>query len=176
MTPVRRADVDPDRGPSDPMQVFTTLNGCRVDYVLIGGWAVIAHGSSRMTQDVDFVAGTDSFNLDRLARALAELGAELWGVDAHLLGIELNTETLANGANFTLTTEAGGVDFFNAVPGGAAYSEVRRRAVAALVRGQRVKVAGREDLIRMKRAAGRPRDLEDLAFLEEASARERRAP
>ncbi len=163
--PVRRADRDPDRGPSDAPRVFGTLNRHGVDYVVIGGWAVISHGRVRTTLDVDFVADVEPGNLERLATALAELRAELWGVDAHLMGIELDAETLASGANFTLTTDAGGVDFFNEVPGQVPYVDLRRRAVAGRVRGEVVKLAGREDLIRMKRAAGREQDLEDLAVL-----------
>ncbi len=163
--PVRRADRDPDRGPSDPPRVFRTLNQYGVDYVVIGGWAVIAHGRVRTTLDVDFVADVEPANLERLAGALNELRAELWGVDAHLLGIELDADTLASGANFTLTTDAGGVDFFNEVPGQVPYHEMRRRAVSGRIRGVPVRLAGREDLIRMKRAAGRDQDLEDLAVL-----------
>ena len=157
--PVRRADRDPDRGPSDPPRVFRTLNEHGVDYVVIGGWAVIAHGRVRTTLDVDFVADPNPANLQRLAGALADLRAELWGVDAHLLGIDLGAETLAEGANFTLTTDAGGVDFFNEVPGQVRYRDLRRRAVTGRVRGVPVRLAGREDLIRMKRADGREQDL-----------------
>ncbi len=163
--PIRRADRDPDRGPSDPPRVFRTLNQHDVDYVVIGGWAVIAHGRVRTTLDVDFVAHVEPANLGRLAAALAELRAELWGVDAHLLGIELDAETLAGGANFTFTTDAGGVDFFNEVPGQVPYLDLRRRAVTGRIRDVPVLFAGREDLIRMKRAAGRDQDLEDLAVL-----------
>lgn len=118
----RRADRDPDRGPSDPPRVFRTLNQHGVDYIVIGGWAVIAHGRVRTTLDVDFVADAARANLERLAGALAELRAELWGVDAHQLGIELDADTLASGANFTLTTDAGGLDFFNEVPGQVPYA------------------------------------------------------
>lgn len=163
--PVRRADRDPDRGPSDPPRVFRTLNQHRVDYIVIGGWAVIAHGRVRTTLDVDFVADVARGNLERLAGALAELRAELWGMDAHLLGIELDADTLASGANFTLTTDAGGLDFFNEVPGQVPYRDLRRRAASGRIRGEPVRLAGREDLIRMKRAAGRDQDLEDLAVL-----------
>jgi len=131
---------------------------------------MIAHGSTRTTQDVDFVAASDPLNLQRLERALAALGAELWGVDAHLLGIELDARTFAEGANFTLATAAGGLDYLNEVPGGVPYEQLRQRAVVAESRGVRLLVAGVDDLIRMKRAAGRPRDLQDIAFLTQLEA------
>jgi len=165
--PVRRADTDRDRGPSDPARVFRVLDEHGVDHVVIGGWAVIAHGRVRITSDVHLVVAPARENLKRLERALAELRAELCSVDAHLLGIGLTAEQLASGGNFTLTTDAGGVDVFKAVPSGAPYADLKRRSLERRVRGTPVSVAGREDLIRMKRAAGREIDLEDLAVLTE---------
>lgn len=163
--------ADPwDRGPSDPRKVLETLVRHGVDFTVIGGIAVIAHGHPRNTRDIDFVAATDVPNLERLAAALRELRAELWGVDAHLRGIELDADTLANGANFTLVTDAGGLDFFNDVPGGAPYEELRSRALVVEMSGLRFPVAGRDDLIRMKQAAGRPQDLDDIAALTDPAA------
>jgi predicted nucleotidyltransferase len=168
-------DTVGDRGPSDPLLIFETLTRHGVDFVAIGGWAVISHGSTRNTRDVDFVAAPDHANLARLEAALAELDAQLWGVDAHLLGIELDARTLAEGGNFTLVTRAGGLDFFNEVPGGAPYEQVRARSVVVdLGGGVQIRIAGTDDLIAMKRAAGRPRDLEDIATLTHIE-RERRS-
>jgi predicted nucleotidyltransferase len=168
-------DTMGDRGPSDPLLIFETLTRHGVDFVAIGGWAVISHGGTRNTRDVDFVAAADADNLARLEAALAELDAQLWGVDAHLLGIELDARTLAEGGNFTLVTRAGGLDFFNEVPGGAPYADVRARsAVVDLGDGLEVRIAGVDDLIAMKRAAGRARDLQDIATLTHIE-RERRA-
>jgi predicted nucleotidyltransferase len=171
------SDIDTmgDRGPSDPLLIFETLTRHGVDFVAIGGWAVISHGSTRNTRDVDFVAATDDANLARLEAALQELDAQLWGVDAHLLGIDLDARTLADGGNFTLVTRAGGLDFFNEVPGGAPYDEVRARSVVVdLGDGLEVRVAGIDDLLAMKRAAGRPRALQDIATLTHIE-RERRS-
>jgi len=159
-------DTMGDRGRSAPRDIFEVLVRNGVDFVVIGGVAVIGHGGTRVTQDVDFVAATDADNLARLEAALAELDAQLWGVDAHLLGIELDARTLAEGGNFTLVTRAGGLDFFNEVPGGAPYADVRARSsVVDLGDGLEVRIAGVDDLIAMKRAAGRPRDLQDIATL-----------
>lgn len=164
--------ADPwDRGPSDPRRILEVLVRHGVDFTVIGGIAVIAHGHPRNTRDIDFVAATDRPNLERLVAALRELTAELWGVDAHLLGIELDAETLASGANFTLITDAGGLDFFNEVPGGVPYEELRARALVVDLSGLQIRVAGRDDLIRMKQAAGRPQDLDDIAALTDPGAR-----
>jgi predicted nucleotidyltransferase len=151
---------------TDPRRIFETFGRLRVEYVVIGGIAAIAHGNTRNTRDVDFIASADRANLERLAAALRELGARLSGTDAHLLGIDVyDPETLGSGANFTMETDAGGLDFFNDVPGAAPYDELRERALAVDLDGLTVRVAGRDDLIRMKQAAGRPQDLADIAAL-----------
>lgn len=150
----------------DPTRIFETFARYAVDYIVIGGIAAIVHGHTRNTRDVDFLAATDRGNLERLAAALRELGARLSGVDAHLLDIDVyDPATLAGGANFTMETAAGGLDFFNDVPGAAPYEELRGRALAVDLNGVTIWVAGRDDLIRMKLAAGRPQDLADIAAL-----------
>ena len=122
---------------------------------------------------MDILAALDRTNLKRLAAALRELKARLSGVDAHLPGIDVyDPAVLGNGANFTLETAAGGLDFFSAVPGGAPYADLKRRAIAVdLGRGLTIRVVGFDDLIRMKAAAGRPEDLSDIAALTAPAAR-----
>ena len=150
----------------DPARVFDTLHRHGVDYLTIGAFAVIAHGYVRATADIDLVARQDADNLARLAAAFAELGARLRGVDAELLDIDpTDPATLANGASFTLDTDAGPVDYLNDVPGAAGYDDMRRRAIDARAAGVTVRVVSLADLIRMKRASGRPQDLLDIAQL-----------
>lgn len=146
--------------------MFSTLERHRVDYVTIGAFAVIAHGYVRATADIDLVARQDRDNLERLAAAFGELNARLRGVDADLLGIDpTDPDVLANGASFTLDTDAGPVDYLNDVPGAGDYEDLRERAVEARAAGVVVRVVGLDDLIRMKRASGRPQDLRDIANL-----------
>ncbi|MBW3663395.1 MAG: hypothetical protein KY469_09875 [Actinobacteria bacterium] len=150
----------------DPPRIFATLERHGVDYVTIGAFAVIAHGYVRATADVDLIAGQERQNLERLAAAFAELDARLRGVDAHLLGTDpTDPDTLASGASFTLDTDAGPIDYLNDVPGVDDYDAVRARSVEAEAAGVVVRVAGLDDLIRMKRASGRPQDLRDIANL-----------
>lgn len=152
--------------PSDPRRIFEVLARLGVDYVVIGGVAVIAHGHTRNTRDVDLMAAPERANLERLAAAFRELGARLSGIDAHLLDIDVyDAATLGNGANFTLETEAGGLDYFNEVPGATPYQQLRERTLVVDLDGIRIPVAGLDDLIRMKRASGRPQDLSDIAAL-----------
>lgn len=150
----------------DPARVFATLDRHGVDYITIGAFAVIAHGYVRATADIDVVARQDRENLERLAAAFAELNAVLRGVDADLLDIDpTDPDVLANGASFTLDTDAGPVDYLNDVPGAGDYDDLRARAVETNAAGVAVRVVGLDDLIRMKRASGRPQDLRDIANL-----------
>jgi hypothetical protein len=87
-------------------------------------------------------------------------------VDADLLGIDpTDPGTLANGASFTLDTDAGPVDYLNDVPEAGEYAELRSRAVETTAVGVPVRVVGLDDLVRMKRASGRAQDLRDIANL-----------
>ena len=150
----------------DPARVFATFDRHGVDYITIGAFAVIAHGYVRATADIDVIARQDRENLERLAAAFAELNAALRGVDADLLDIDpTDPDVLANGASFTLDTDAGPVDYLNDVPGAGDYDDLRARAVEANAAGIMVRVVGLDDLIRMKRASGRPQDLRDIANL-----------
>ena len=150
----------------DPARVFATLDKHGVDYLTIGAFAVIAHGYVRATADIDLIARQDRANRERLAAAFAELHARRRGVDADLPEIDpTDPETLANGASFTLDTDAGPVDYRNDVPGAGDYADLKARSVEIAAAGVLVRVVGLDDLIRMKRASGRPQDLRDIANL-----------
>jgi len=157
-----------DRGPLDPVRIFEALQRHAVEYLTIGGVAVNVHGHVRNTRDVDILIEWTEENMRRLAGALGDLDATLFGVDADLLDIDpRNPDDLFSGGNFTLRTAAGGLDLFDPdeVPGGLPYDEMRPRAVEAVVQGIRIRAVGFDDLIRLKRESGRDRDLEDVATL-----------
>jgi hypothetical protein len=162
-------ELPADDAPTDPVEVFRVLNDHGVDYLIIGGVAVQAYGHVRTTQDVDVIVAPDSRNLERLAAALKQLRARLKGVDAHLLGIDPTDAThLCDGANFGLATRAGGLDVWTdaaELKGARPWDEMRARAVTAEVGGQSLRFVDRDDLIRMKLAAGREKDLQDIAAL-----------
>lgn len=165
--------------PTDPQRVLEALARHGVEYVTIGGLAVQAYGHVRTTKDVDVVVAPDRANLERLATALEDLQARLRGVDAHLLGIDpTDAGTLAEGANFTLATTAGPLDVWtdtDELRGSAPWSELRARAQVVRLPNVdlEVVIAGRDDLIALKRAAaparateaGRRQDLDDITFL-----------
>jgi hypothetical protein len=157
-----------DRGQLDPVRIFEALERHRVEYLTIGGVAVNAHGHLRNTRDVDVLIEWTAENMGRLAAALRDLDARLFGVDADLLDVDpLDPDDLLQGGNFTLRTASGGLDLFDPdeIPGGRPYEEMRPRAVEAVVAGVRIRAVGLDDLIRLKRESGRDRDLEDVATL-----------
>lgn len=151
----------------DPQLIFETLASHEVQYVVIGGLAVQTHGHVRTTRDVDIVIALDPENFERAAAALHDLEAQLRGVDAHLLGIDVTDPvTLHDGANFTLTTRGGDLDVFtDTVPGAAPFEELFERSLTIDAWGVEIRVVGLSDLLAMKQAAGRPRDLSDIAAL-----------
>lgn len=159
----------PDDTATDPVQIFAALARHRVEYAVIGGVAVQAHGHVRATNDVDIVVAPEQQNLERLAGALVALRARLLGVDAHLLGIDpTDPDALREGANFALMTLGGRLDLWTdpaELKGAAAWPELRARLLELLVEGVAVSVVGRDDLISMKRAADRPRDRDDITAL-----------
>ncbi len=166
--------------PTAPLEIFRALNEHGVEYMVIGGVAVQAYGHVRTTQDVDILVAADDRNLERLAEALRRLRARLKGVDAHLLDIDpTDPAQLREGANFGLATRAGGLDVWTdaaELRGARSWEEMRSRAVKTEVAGEAIRFVHRDDLIRMKYAAGREKDLEDIAALTRYDDREPRAP
>jgi predicted nucleotidyltransferase len=149
----------------EPQRILGLLTARGVDFVLIGGYAAVLHGSPRMTRDVDLCYATDSQNLRTLARVLEELHARPSGAD-ETLSFVADERLLARVSLLTLETGAGRVDLMTAPAGAPGYERLRSNAARYEVGGFLVKVAEIEDLMLMKAAAGRPKDLADLAELE----------
>jgi hypothetical protein len=141
------------------------LHDSGVAFILVGGVAARAHGSARLTQDVDICYARDAANLERLAAALRPLRPYLRGAPPGL-PFEWSDATLAAGLNFTLTTSAGDIDLFGEIIGGGSYADLEPHCVELVIFGRPTRVLGLPWLIRVKRAAGRPKDLEVIAELE----------
>lgn len=148
----------------DPLEMIRVLDEHRVSYVLIGGMAGVTHGSSLVTTDLDICYERSPENLQRLAAALVALGARLRDADEDVPFI-LDAATLKAGDSFTFTTDAGNLDCLGTPAGTTGYEELNVNAATADLDPFSVRVASLEDLIRMKRAAGRPQDLIALEVL-----------
>ncbi len=156
----------------DPLPLLKHLHEHGVEYIVIGGLAVSAHGHVRPSKDLDVVPNSAPENLARLAHALVDAEA----VDAEVSDFEpdelpmsaTRVSDLSQGGNFRLLTRLGDLDIFQWVSGVDAedlYAELHPHALTGVVEGVPVQVCGLEHLRAMKRAAGRPQDLEDLKRL-----------
>jgi predicted nucleotidyltransferase len=144
-----------------------------VDFVVVGGVAVIVQGGARVTKDLDICYATDRANLSRLGDVLVELGARLRGVEEDLPFVP-DGRTLQHTQMLTLTTREGDIDLLVDPEGSPGYKSLRRKASRVELDGVVVLVASIDDMIAMKSATGRPQDLVDLESLEIARVRARR--
>jgi hypothetical protein len=136
-----------------------------VDFVVIGGWAAILHGSGYVTNDLDICYSRERMNLRRLADALAPHRPQPRGFDESLPFV-WDAATLANGSVFTLRTDLGAIDLLAEVAGVGGYAEALAASIEMEAFERRVRVLDLGALIRAKRAAGRPKDLLMLPELE----------
>jgi hypothetical protein len=148
----------------DPLQILQVLDQHRVKFVVIGGIAGRLWGSTTVTNDLDICYARDRENLEALAGALKELKVRLRGADRDLPFIT-DARTLKMGDSFTFITIAGNLDCLGTPAGSGGYEALARTATKMDVGGVTVLVASLEDLIRMKRAAGRPKDLIEIEVL-----------
>jgi len=153
-----------------PTVLIGALVRAGVDFVVIGGVAVVVQASPRFTRDLDITYATDTPNLERL-------GALLVAVDATLRGVEEDvpftpdSRTLRNTRMLRLTTRDGALDLLAEPPGSPGYRALRRHADLVELDDVSVRIASLEDLLEMKRAAGRPQDEIDIQSLEVARSR-----
>jgi hypothetical protein len=150
---------------TDFERLLAVLAQGQVEYIVIGGFAATAHGSAYLTADLDVVYRRTPQNLERLAGSLATLHPYLRGAPAGL-PFRLDVDTLRRGLNFTLVTAAGDLDLIGEAAGGGTYEALLPRSERRDLFGLEVRFVDLETLIRLKRAAGRPKDLERVAELE----------
>jgi hypothetical protein len=149
----------------DPLRALGTLVDGGVRFVVIGGYAAALWGSPSVTVDTDICYARDARNLEALASVLRQLGARLRGPAVEVPFI-LDAKTLAMGDQFTFDTDAGSLDCLGRPAGSGGYEALERTAtVKHLGDGLEVKVAALEDIMLMKKAAGRPKDLIELEIL-----------
>jgi len=150
---------------TDFRKLLETLGQAGVEFIVVGGVAAAAHGSVRLTADLDIVYRRTPENLLRLVEALRPYNPYLRGAPPGL-PFRWEAETLRRGLNFTLTTMLGDIDLLGEITGGGAYEDLEPHANVLTPYGFACRFLGLEKLIEVKRAAGRPRDLEVIAELE----------
>jgi len=145
--------------------LLRALSDAGVRFIIVGGAAATAHGAARLTQDLDIVYRRDAENLQRLAVALAPYEPYLRGAPPDLPFL-LDAATLQHGLNFTLTSKLGDIDLLGEIVGGGGHDALLPDSIEIELFGIRCRCLGLRKLIEVKRAAGRPKDLEAIAELE----------
>jgi hypothetical protein len=150
---------------NDYLKLLKILCAAQVRFVVIGGAAAAAQGSTYPTYDLDICYDRGRDNLERLAKALEPFHPRLRGVSDDL-PFCFDAVTIARGMNFTLTTDVGDIDLFGEVTGIGGYREARALSVTLVVFGFQCAVLSLDGLIRSKRATARPKDLLILPEIE----------
>lgn len=158
----------PREAPLDAEGILRALAEHGVDYVIIGGLAVQTHGHVRTTVDIDVLPRPDPSNMKRLADALNALEARILNPASE--DLKIDAKMLPRATLWQFTTRHGGIDVVHDAPGAPPFDELRKRALQIRLGELRLSVAGRDDLISMKRASARPVDLEDIAALTDSGA------
>ena len=153
----------------DAREQFRALSRHEVDYVIIGGIAIQAYGGQRVTTDLDVVIATSTENVARLSAALADLDARILGPNGERSRSVPEASLLGSSDQWHLVTDHGVLDVLTLPAHLGSFDEVRARAHEVRLGDLMVPIAHREDLLRMKRAAGRPQDLDDVRLLESLS-------
>ena len=145
--------------------LLRALEGEKVEFIVIGGVAAKTHGSARFTVDLDVVYSRSIDNIARLVAALAPLAPYLRGAPPGL-PFRFDRETVIRGLNFTLRTTRGDLDVLGEIAGGGSYEALLPHCGRMEVFGIPCLCLDLDKLIEVKRAAGRPKDLEAIAELE----------
>ena len=145
----------------DSEQFVVLLNQAEVEYIVIGGVAMVAHGSARATFDLDVCYKRSKENIERLCSALAPFHPRLRGAPKDL-PFRFDVKTVTAGLNFTLSTDLGDFDLLGEVAGLGFYDAVYQSSVLKSVEKTRCRVLTLDGLYIAKKAAGREKDIEAL--------------
>jgi hypothetical protein len=150
-----------------PQKIFEVLDEHEIDFVVIGAMAAVLQGAAlTATFDVDIAAATTDENRTRLASALRAMDARLrLGPGEEPVQIPVDARLLSRVSVMTFVTEHGPFDVLFEPAGAPEYETLRDRAQLVTRSGITFRAAAIEDVIEMKRAAGREKDAEHVALL-----------
>ena len=141
----------------DFKDMLLALSEANVDYLLVGAYAVAAHGHPRATGDLDLWVRPDSKTAPKVYQVLAEFGASLH---------DLTVEDLAKpGMVFQIGVEPSRIDILTAISG-VSFDDAWPNRLSFEMEGIQLCAIGRNDLVTNKRACGRPKDIADAEALD----------
>jgi hypothetical protein len=152
----------------DLRSLLDALCGGGIDFVVIGGVAVGAHGFIRGTEDLDIVPDPNPENLKRLSDALSRLDSTLPTVGERSFDPTSDLGIIRRGGNVTAMTRFGGLDVVQRAQGVPSYSQLAADAVESELLGVPVRVCSLVRLRQMKEAQPRTQDQLDLENLPES--------
>lgn len=147
------------------LELLRLMSQAGIEFIVVGVAAASAHGSARSTTDLDIVYRRTPESISRLITALSPHSPYLRGAPPGL-PFRWDEATIRRGLNFTLTVSLGDLDLLGEIAGGGSYEDLLPYAVTLKLFGVECLCLGLERLIHVKRAAGRPKDLEAIAELE----------
>jgi len=139
-------------------EVLKNLNSHQVEYIIIGGYAAVLHGASYATNDVDICYHRTKQNLESIVHVLKPFRPKLRTIDGDVPFL-FDTKTLLAGMNFTLSTDLGDIDLLGEVSGVGNYQNMIKNAEPTVVFQEKCFVISLLDLLKTKKAVGRPKDL-----------------
>ena len=142
----------------DTVNLIERLVGAGVDFVVIGGVASFVHGSTYATEDLDIAARFTEENITQLMKALDGLSPR-HALTPGKRPIVESAKDIATWKNIYVWSDAGRLDVLGETPPVDEYEGLRGRAVEVTVGASVCCIASIEDLIAMKRALGRPKDM-----------------
>tara|TARA_R110002072_G_scaffold302161_1_gene484192 strand:+ start:1795 stop:2244 length:450 start_codon:yes stop_codon:yes gene_type:complete len=141
----------------DFKDMLLALSDAKIDFLLVGAYAVAAHGHPRATGDLDLWVRPDAETAPKVYRVLAEFGAPLH---------DLTVDDLATpGMVFQIGVEPSRIDILTAISG-VAFDDAWENKLHLELDDLKLNVIGRDDLIVNKRACGRPKDIADAETLD----------
>ncbi|MCK5687532.1 nucleotidyltransferase [bacterium] len=141
----------------DYKEMLQVLKKYEVEFIIIGAYALAAHGYPRSTMDIDIWVKCEIENSIKLFKALKEFGAPLIGVDSSTFTEE--------GIVYQIGVAPCRIDLFTKLSGNVSYDQAKNRAIVFEFDGVSVPILSIEDLIINKLATNRPKDIEDVEML-----------
>jgi predicted nucleotidyltransferase len=147
--------------------ILKLLKNADVEFIVIGGVAMVAHGSAHVTFDIDICYRRTKENITKVCEVLAPFQVKLRGAPSELpLPFRFDVETVRRGLNFTLDSDLGDIDLLGEVSGIGTFEQVLPFSEIKSVDAIECRILTIEGLIRAKKAAGRKKDLTAIEELE----------
>lgn len=147
--------------------LLKTLLAHNLDFIMVGGFAAVVHGSSRVTKDLDITMLMSPENIDNLRLALKDLEPRHRMNPSHKPSFLDEPKNLSDIKNIYLETNAGILDVVTLDKEFGSFEELKSRAMTVSLFGYNCLVISLDDLIRIKEKMSRPKD---LIVLEELKA------